>query len=97
MATRDVRVAPIVQSASSLLSTRWYWNYVLGLLTLCYVANVLDRSTVLATSIQSIKREFGASDFQLGMLSGLPFAVFYSILGIQIGRASCRERVYVLV
>ena len=73
-----------MQSASSLLSTRWYWNYVLGLLTLCYVANVLDRSTVLATSIQSIKREFGASDFQLGMLSGLPFAVFYSILGIPI-------------
>jgi MFS family permease len=84
MATPNVRTAPLDQPAPGLLTRPGYWYYVLGLLSLCYVANVLDRSTVLATSIQSIKREFGASDFQLGMLSGLPFAVFYSILGIPI-------------
>ena len=33
---------------------------------------------------RSIKREFGASDFQLGMLTGLPFALFYSTMGIPI-------------
>jgi len=68
----------------TLLSRPWYWYYVLGLLTLCYVANVVDRSQVLAASLQAIKREFGATDAQLGILSGLPFAIFYSFLGIPI-------------
>jgi MFS family permease len=53
-------------------------------LTLCYVVNVIDRSQVLAASVQAIKAEFGASDFQMGMLSGLPFALFYSLMGIPI-------------
>jgi MFS family permease len=69
---------------TTLLSTPTYWYYVLGLLTVCYVANVMDRSTVLAASLQAIKREFGASDFQMGALTGLPFAIFYSTLGIPI-------------
>ena len=73
---------PVAQSP--LLTKTWYANYVLGALTLCYVANVIDRSQILAASLQAIKREFGASDFQLGMLTGLPFALFYSTMGIPI-------------
>ena len=69
---------------TTLLSSRAYWYYVLGLLTLCYVANVMDRSTILAASLQAIKKEFGASDFQMGALTGLPFAIFYAFLGIPI-------------
>jgi len=61
-----------------------YAYYVLMMLTLCYVVNVIDRSQVLAASVQSIKKEFGASDFQMGMLTGLPFAIFYSLMGIPI-------------
>jgi MFS family permease len=70
--------------APALLSRPWYWNYVLGALTTCYVVNVMDRSQILAASLQAIKAEFGATDFQLGMLTGLPFALFYSLLGIPI-------------
>jgi MFS family permease len=70
--------------AESLLTRPWYRSYVLLILTLCYVANVMDRSQILAASIQAIKQEFGASDFQLGMLTGLPFALFYSVMGIPI-------------
>jgi MFS family permease len=66
------------------LTTVRYRNYVLFALTLCYVLNVMDRSQILAASIQGIKRDFGASDFQLGLLSGVPFALFYSFLGIPI-------------
>ena len=69
---------------ATLLSTPTYWYYVLGLLTVSYVANVVDRSSILAASLQAIKREFGASDFQMGALTGLPFAIFYSTLGIPI-------------
>jgi len=71
-------------ASPALLSRQWYWYYVLGLLTLAYVANVADRSQVLAASLQAIKREFNATDAQLGILSGLPFAIFYSFLGIPI-------------
>jgi MFS family permease len=46
--------------------------------------NTVDRSTVLAASLQAIKREFNASDFQMGMLTGVPFALFYSTMGIPI-------------
>jgi predicted MFS family arabinose efflux permease len=84
MAMTQIEPGPAPQVPSSLLSTPSYWYYVLGLLTLCYVANVIDRSQVLAASLQSIKREFGVSDFQLGLLTGTPFALFYSTMGIPI-------------
>src|SRR5437763_10518706 len=71
-------------ASSDLLAKTWYWYYVLALLTICYVANVADRSQVLAASLQAIKREFNATDAQLGILSGLPFAIFYSFLGIPL-------------
>jgi MFS family permease len=70
--------------AGRLLRTTWYRHYVLGALTLCYVVNVMDRSQILAASVQAIKKEFGASDFAMGMLSGIPFALFYSLMGIPI-------------
>jgi MFS family permease len=45
------------------------------------VVNVMDRS-VLAVLLESIKHEFAASDTLIGLLSGLPFALFYSTLGV---------------
>jgi len=83
--SRESRERLDVKTASpELLSRTWYTYYVLALLTICYVANTVDRSQVLAASLQAIKREFNATDAQLGMLSGLPFALFYSFLGIPI-------------
>jgi MFS family permease len=76
--------SPVEAEAPALLAKSWYWYYVLALLTICYVANVVDRSQVLAASLQAIKREFNATDAQLGILSGLPFAIFYSFLGIPL-------------
>jgi predicted MFS family arabinose efflux permease len=69
---------------SPLLTKTWYANYVLVALTLCYVINTVDRSQILAASLQAIKKEFGASDFQMGVLTGIPFALFYSVMGIPI-------------
>jgi MFS family permease len=84
MVTAERQVPSTEPPVPALLSQQWYWSYVLGLLTLCYVANVVDRSQVLAASLQAIKREFSATDAQLGLLSGLPFAIFYSFLGIPL-------------
>lgn len=69
---------------TSVLSARWYRHYVIGILFLAYVLNVMHRSPVLGVALESIKDEFGASDTQLGLLSGITFAVFYSAMGIPI-------------
>ena len=63
---------------------RWY---VLGLLTLVYTFNFIDRQ-VLVILQEQIREELGLMDWQLGMLSGLVFAVFYSVLGVPIAHAS---------
>ncbi len=60
-----------------------YAWYVLAVLVLAYAVNVMDRA-VLAVLLESIKHEFTLTDTQLGFLSGLAFAIFYSILGIPI-------------
>jgi predicted MFS family arabinose efflux permease len=78
----DTRTEP--ESAPAILAKRSYWYYVLGLLTLSYVLNTVDRSAVLSLLIEDIKKEFNASDTQMGLLGGIPFAFFYAILGIPL-------------
>jgi predicted MFS family arabinose efflux permease len=73
-----------VSARAVIMSKPWYRNYVLGVLFLAYVANTIDRSSVLAVSLQAIKLDFGATDTQLGLLGGIAFALFYSTLGIPI-------------
>jgi MFS family permease len=81
---------PTPAAQSPLLTKTWYANYVLGALTLCYVLNTMDRSQILAASLQAIKKEFAASDFQMGVLTGIPFAFFYSVMGIPIAAMADR-------
>ena len=62
-----------------------YKNYVLVLLVVVYVFNFVDR-TILSILLEPIKAEFDLSDTQLGFLSGLAFALFYTFMGIPIAR-----------
>ena len=66
-----------------------YRYYVLALLTLGYVFNFVDRQ-VMTILIEPIKTEFGATDTQMGLLSGLAFALFYATLGIPVARLADR-------
>lgn len=91
MATPTTENRAVSQRTSPVLTKTWYAYYVLAMLTLCYIANTVDRSQVLAASLQAIKREFAASDAQLGMLTGLPFAIFYAFLGIPIAAVADRS------
>jgi MFS family permease len=69
--------------------TNRYRYYVLALLTLGYVFNFVDRQ-VMTILIEPIKMEFDASDTQMGLLSGLAFALFYATLGIPVARLADR-------
>ena len=65
--------------------TTSYRYYALGILTLVYVFNFIDRQ-ILVILQESIKVELDLSDTQLGLLSGISFAIFYVTCGIPIAR-----------
>jgi len=69
----------------------WPWTatWPLFVLTLVSVSNYLDRS-LLGLALPAIKRELGSSDTVLGLVSGLAFILFYSLLGIPIAWAADR-------
>lgn len=69
---------------SEKLSTS-YRYYALAILTTVYVFNFIDRQ-ILVILQESIKADLGLSDTQLGLLSGISFAIFYVTLGIPIAR-----------
>jgi MFS family permease len=69
--------------------TRGVRAYVLVVLLLTYIVNVMDRG-VLSLLLQSISKEFQLTDGQLGFLASLPFAFFYSTLGIPIAAIADR-------
>lgn len=59
--------------------------YLLFMLLLVYTSNFIDR-TIIGTLAQPIKEDLRLADWQLGLVSGLAFALFYSLLGLPIGR-----------
>jgi predicted MFS family arabinose efflux permease len=65
-------------------------NYALGLLTVVYSFNFIDRQ-LLAILQESIKLELSLTDAQLGLLTGFAFAVFYVTAGIPIARWADRS------
>src|SRR5215475_1875346 len=77
--------APVQAEAAP--SARRY--YVLGILTIVYALNFLDR-TIFNVLIEPIKKEFTLSDTTMGLLAGFGFVLFYSLLGIPIARIADR-------
>ncbi len=68
---------------------RAYPRYVLTLLALLYSFNFLDRQ-VINILAESIKRDLGISDTELGLLTGTAFGIFYSVLGVPVARLADR-------
>jgi len=67
-----------------------YRLYALGLLTTIYVFNFIDRQVVVILQ-ESIREDLGLMDWQLGLLSGFAFAIFYVTMGIPIARIADRS------
>ena len=66
-----------------------YRSYVLIVLVLVYTFNFIDRQIVGILAVP-IKSELHLSDSQLGVMGGLAFALFYTLLGIPIARLADR-------
>lgn len=64
-----------------------YRTYVLVTLTVVYTFNFIDRILIGVVG-RPIIDEFGLSNFQFGILSGIGFALFYTLLGIPIANMS---------
>jgi hypothetical protein len=73
------------QDASTDAASAGHRYYVLGVLVAVYAVNFLDRY-VLIILLDPIKATLGASDTAMGFLTGLAFALFYTIAGIPIAR-----------
>lgn len=66
-------------------ATYTYKKYLLTLLMAILAFNYVDR-LVLGVVLQDIKVDLNLTDTQLGLLSGIAFALFYSVMGIPIAR-----------
>ena len=65
-------------------SPRYAW-YVVLVLTGMYMFSFVDRQ-ILSLLVPSIKRDLGVSDTLIGLLQGLAFALFYTFMGLPLGR-----------
>jgi MFS family permease len=73
-----------------------YRAYVLGVLTLVYTLNFIDRF-LLSVIAQPVINAFGLSDTEYGFLNGPPFAIFYALMGIPLAMAADRINRVVLM
>jgi MFS transporter, Spinster family, sphingosine-1-phosphate transporter len=73
-----------------------YKKLMLGILAVALAFNYVDR-LALGLVLQNIKADLHLSDTQLGLLTGIAFALFYSLLGIPIARWADRgNRVFII-
>lgn len=63
---------------------RYAW-YVVFVLMLAYTLSFIDRQ-ILSLLVQPIKAELRITDTQIGLLQGFAFALFYTAVGLPMGR-----------
>ena len=74
----DIGMAPARPS-------QWRTHYSLMILTLITMSYSIDRQ-IIGTLLEPIKKEFHATDSQMGLLAGLWFAFFHAAAAIPIAR-----------
>jgi len=65
-------------------------GYAIALLFVIYTLNFLDRQ-IINILAEPIKHDLGLADWQLGAMTGLAFALFYTTLGLPIARLADRH------
>jgi MFS family permease len=73
-----------------------YRKYALVVLLLVYTVNFLDRQ-VVSILAEPIKNDLHIKDWQIGLMTGFAFAIFYTMLGLPIARmAESKNRVWII-
>ncbi len=62
-----------------------YAWYVVAVLVVAYTFSFIDRQ-ILSLLVGPMKRDLNISDFEMSLLQGFAFAIFYAVLGLPIGR-----------
>ncbi len=94
--TEEVVPPPPVTATYAAPYSPGYTRYAMFLLLGIYIINFLDRA-VINILAEPIKNDLGLADWQLGLMSGLAFAIFYTVLGIPIARmAERKNRPYII-
>ena len=75
-----------MQTAYPPRSVAWYAVFVLAFM---YWVSILDRF-IISLLVDPIKRDLGITDVQFGMLSGVAFAITFSLFGLVLGTLADR-------
>ena len=70
--------------------------WALILLTSIYICGFIDR-IIMQVLVEPVKAEFNLSDVQIGLVTGLAFAVLNVVLGLYIARIAERRRRMTLI
>lgn len=77
-------------------ASKGYRYLVVTVLAVVYTFNFMDRQ-IMSILQEPIRKELGLSDTQLGMLTGLAFALFYTTFGVLLAWAADRyKRIWIM-
>jgi MFS family permease len=82
-------IKPVAITIAQPGSLKYAW-YVAIVLMVCNTLSFIDRQ-ILGLLVTPIKLELGISDTRIGLLQGFAFAIFYTLLGIPMGRIADRS------
>ena len=63
----------------------WQSSWLLFVLFLAYTLSFIDRQ-ILTLLVGPIQNDIGLSDFEISLLHGFAFAIFFSLAGLPLGR-----------
>ena len=84
------------QNAEHDYPNRKYAWYVVVILFLAYTSSFVDRQ-IMALLVDPIKRDLGLNDTQFSLLHGFAFAIFYTFMGLPLGRLADRRKRTVII
>src|SRR3984885_10441742 len=82
--------AAVPEASTTPQYSRGYRAWMLAMLVLISALNLADRQG-LAASSQALKLDLKFTDSEMGLIQGLPFAIFYTLMGLPLARLAERR------
>lgn len=84
MAETDAATGNMTAGEKPYPNPKYAW-YVVAILVVAYTFSFIDRQ-ILSLLVGPMKRDLLISDFEMSLLQGFAFAIFYALVGLPIGR-----------